>query len=65
MQEPLIKSLRIETPHKIADEKDLRILINNQDRVSSVQQRKIHKTVFQHITTKQNTKLELNNSHSS
>ena len=36
MQEPLIKSLRIETPHKIADEKDLQILINNQDRVSSV-----------------------------
>ena len=36
MQEPLIISLRIETPHKIADEKDLQILINNQDRVSSV-----------------------------
>ena len=36
MQEPLIKSLRIESPHKIADEKELQILINNQDRVSSV-----------------------------
>jgi hypothetical protein len=36
VQEPLIKSLQIETPHEIADEKYLQILINNQDRVSSV-----------------------------
>jgi hypothetical protein len=61
VQEPLVKSLRIKSPHKIADKKNYKFYLITKTESVVFQQCKIHQTVFQHITVKQNIKQELNN----
>jgi hypothetical protein len=46
--------MNIESPHKIADKKNYKFYLITKTESVVFQQRKIHQTVFQHITVKQN-----------
>jgi hypothetical protein len=46
-------SVNIESPHKIADKKNYKFYLITKTESVVFQQRKIHQTVFQHITVKQ------------